>query len=240
MNEFRRLAAKIDQHMQQLAAQGVSEAHAIINRMMGYGPDLHRIWVGTSDQQLMALSREFPGFYRYARIMEEASEAERRKASRPYDGMAEFSEQHKQMGAQLLTTAATLERGYPGVSCERQSPRLPASARRAGPPASAMAVRPGSLQRLAAHAGRRTQGAGIRERGFRPPGRAHQAACRLIAGIFGGSGFVAPCTRVLSNSDSRGASCIELLTVPGQKFYAHTAASPVNWCSRLLKTTHGI
>ena len=66
MNEFRRLAAKIDQHMQQLAAQGVSEAHAIINRMMGYVPDLHRIWVGTTDQQLMALSREFPGFYRYA------------------------------------------------------------------------------------------------------------------------------------------------------------------------------
>jgi hypothetical protein len=32
MNEFRRLAAKIDQDMQQLAAQGVSEAHAIINR----------------------------------------------------------------------------------------------------------------------------------------------------------------------------------------------------------------
>ena len=31
MNEFRRLAAKIDQ----LAAQGVSEAHAIINRMLG-------------------------------------------------------------------------------------------------------------------------------------------------------------------------------------------------------------
>jgi hypothetical protein len=29
---FARLAAKIDQHMQQLAAQGVSEAHAITNR----------------------------------------------------------------------------------------------------------------------------------------------------------------------------------------------------------------
>ena len=112
MNEFRRLAAKIDQHMQQLAAQGVSEAHVIINRMMGYVPDLHKIWVGTSDQQLMALSHEFPEFYRYALIMEEASEAERRKASRPYDCMAEFSEEHKQMGAQLLTTAATLERGY--------------------------------------------------------------------------------------------------------------------------------
>ena len=112
MNEFRRLAAKIDQHMQQLAAQSVSESHAIINRMMGYVPDLHRIWVGASDQQLIALSREFPGFYHYARIMEEASEAERSKSSRAYDGMAEFSEQHKQMGAQLLTTAATLERSY--------------------------------------------------------------------------------------------------------------------------------
>lgn len=88
MSEFRRLAAKIDQHMQQLAAQGVNEAHALINRMMGHGPDLHRIWVGTSDQQLRALSREFPRFYRYARIMEEASEAERNKASRPYDWRA--------------------------------------------------------------------------------------------------------------------------------------------------------
>ena len=35
---------------------------------MGYVPDLHKIWVGTSDQQLMALSNEFPGFYRYALI----------------------------------------------------------------------------------------------------------------------------------------------------------------------------
>ena len=63
MHEFRRLAAKIDQHMQQLADQGVNEAHAIINRMIGNGPDLHRIWVGTSDQQLVALSHELPGFY---------------------------------------------------------------------------------------------------------------------------------------------------------------------------------
>jgi hypothetical protein len=98
--------------MQQLAAQGVSEAHSIINRMMGYVPDLHKIWVGTTDQQLMALSREFPGFYRYALIMEEASNAERSKASRPYDGINEFPDQLKQQSAQLLTTAATLERGY--------------------------------------------------------------------------------------------------------------------------------
>jgi hypothetical protein len=98
--------------MQQLASQGVNDGHAIINRMMGYVPDLHKIWVGTNDDQLMALSNEFPGFYRYAITMEEASEVERNKVSRPYDGMAQLSEQQKQMAAQLLTTAGTLERGY--------------------------------------------------------------------------------------------------------------------------------
>ena len=112
MNEFRRLAAKIDQHMQQLAAQGVNDAQAILHRMIGYAPDLHKIWVGTTDDQLIALSNEFPGFYRYALIMEEACEAERNKVSRPYDGMAQFPEQYKQRAAQLLATAATLERGY--------------------------------------------------------------------------------------------------------------------------------
>ena len=112
MNEFRRLAAKMDQHMQQLAAQGVNDAPAILHRMMGYAPELHRIWVGTTDDQLLALSREFPGFYRYARIMEEAFEAERQKRARPYDDLAPLSEPYQQQGADLLTTAATLERGY--------------------------------------------------------------------------------------------------------------------------------
>jgi hypothetical protein len=69
--------------------------------------------LGRNDRRsLIALSNEFPGFYRYAFIMEEASEAERNKASRPYDGMAQLPEPHKQRAAQLLTTAATLERGY--------------------------------------------------------------------------------------------------------------------------------
>ena len=83
----------------------------------------------------MALSREFAGFYRYAPIMEEAPKAEHRKASRPYDGMAEFSEQYKHMGAQLLATATTLERrGHQHVSCKKKSPGLPSSARRTAPP----------------------------------------------------------------------------------------------------------
>ena len=98
--------------MQLLTDKGVNADHEIINRMMGYVGDLQAIWDGTTDEQLIILSKEFPGFYRYALAMEEAFEAERNKASREYDGMAQFSEQHKQMGAPLLTTAATLERGY--------------------------------------------------------------------------------------------------------------------------------
>lgn len=35
MNDFRRLAAKLDPHMQLLSSQGINDAHAIINRMMG-------------------------------------------------------------------------------------------------------------------------------------------------------------------------------------------------------------
>lgn len=112
MNEFRRLATKIDQHMQQLAAERVSDAPAIINRMMGYGPDLHKIWVGASDGQLMALCAEFQGFYRYARLMEQASEAERNRPSRPYDDLIPLPEQFKKQGLELLTVAASLERGY--------------------------------------------------------------------------------------------------------------------------------
>lgn len=112
MNEFRRIATKIDQHLQQLSARGVSDSQAIINRMMGYAPDLHKIWVETYDSRLMALSSEFPEFYRYALIMEEAFKAERKRESRPYDHMTPLSEKFKQLEGQLLTTAATLERGY--------------------------------------------------------------------------------------------------------------------------------
>lgn len=112
MNEFRRLAEKIDRQMQQLADHRINDAPTIIHRMMAYVPDLHKIWVGTSDEQLIALSNEFPRFYRYAVIMEDASEAERRKASRPYDDLPQLSEPYQQQAVQLLSTAATLESGY--------------------------------------------------------------------------------------------------------------------------------
>ncbi len=159
MNEFRRMAAKMDLHMRQLSAQGVNDRQVIIDRMMGYVPELHAIWTGTSDDQIVALCNEFSEFHRYARIMEEASEAERNKPSRPYDGMAPFSEQDKQLAARLLTTAATLERGY--QMFRKSGSQL--QSQRDGRVVSAMAFRCGQFQKLLTCAGRRTQGAGVRE-----------------------------------------------------------------------------
>lgn len=109
--------------MQLLAAQGVTEPHQVINRMMGYTPELHQIWTGTTDKELMALTREYPGFYRYALIMETAFEQESQKPTRPYAGQPEFSAANKLTLEKLLTTAATLERGY--LAC--QNTVLPAS-----------------------------------------------------------------------------------------------------------------
>ena len=112
MTDFRRMAAKMEQHMQQLEASGVTEPHQVIDRMMGYTPELHQIWTGTSDRELMALAQDYPGFYRYAVIMETAFEQERQKPSRPYDGLPELSTANKHAMEKILTTAATLERGY--------------------------------------------------------------------------------------------------------------------------------
>ncbi|MFW5393211.1 transposase [Yersinia sp. 2544 StPb PI] len=112
MVDFRRMAAKMDQHMQQLDVRGIKEPHLVINHMMGYTPELHQIWTGSTDKELMALTQEYPGFYHYALIMETAFEQESQKASRSYDGMTELSDTNKKVMEKILTTATTLERGY--------------------------------------------------------------------------------------------------------------------------------
>lgn len=114
MQDFRRMAAAMDQRARQLAAEGV-RGPELINRMMGHLLDLHRIWTGTSDRQLIALSNEYPGFYQYASMMEEAAEAERKKPYAPYRGLPQLPEALKPMLANLLTNAATLEREYQTV-----------------------------------------------------------------------------------------------------------------------------
>ena len=78
----RQLAAAMDLRVRQLADEGVPRS-AIIERMAGYVVDLGKIWNSTTDEQLAALCREYPGFHTYAELMEEAAEAERQKPARP-------------------------------------------------------------------------------------------------------------------------------------------------------------
>src|SRR5260370_28731393 len=94
-----------------------------MERMGGDLRELHRIWVGTSDHQLATLCNDFPGFSRYASLMEEAADAERRKASRPYDDVPELHDSLKDAMAALLVTAATLERSYQeALDADKSSP----------------------------------------------------------------------------------------------------------------------
>jgi hypothetical protein len=104
----------MDLRMAQLVAEGVPVS-AVLDRMAGHLPDLHRMWTATTDDQLVMLCREYPGFHRYAALMEEAAEAERRKPARPYDDLPELPDALKEQLLALLSTATKLERDYQAV-----------------------------------------------------------------------------------------------------------------------------
>lgn len=114
MSECRQLAAAMDLRMRQLEAEGVPDS-AVLERMTGHILELHKIWTSTTDDELIMLSREYPGFYHYAALMEDAAEAERQKPARSYDGLPEFPDALKEPMSALLGTAARLERDYQAV-----------------------------------------------------------------------------------------------------------------------------
>ena len=91
MKELRLLAATMDVRMRQLETEGVSGPE-IVNRMAGHLQDLNRIWTSTSDEELQGLCLEFPGFFRYASIMEDAFEADRKNPASPYRDVQAFPE----------------------------------------------------------------------------------------------------------------------------------------------------
>ena len=114
VTDYRQLAAAMDLRMRQLAEEGVPRS-AIIERMTGYVIDLGKIWNATTDEQLAALCRDYPGFHTYAELMEEAAEAERQKPARPYDDLPALPDALKEQLSSLLGTAAKLERDYQSV-----------------------------------------------------------------------------------------------------------------------------
>jgi len=123
MKDFRRMAAVMDERVRQLTDNGVMGAE-LIHLMVGHLPDLQRIWTGTNDRQLAILCQDYPGFYRYASLMEEAAEAERANPREKFRDLPELDDSLKPLLAALLTDAATLERCYQSLIDDRNRPGL--------------------------------------------------------------------------------------------------------------------
>ena len=111
--EVRKLAASMDQRVRQLTATAPSISdRALIDQMLGFLPGLNQIWTTTSDDTLANLCGEYPGFYRYAKAMEEAFEAQRKNPGANLIGsdIEELPDSVKPLVAQVMTQGATLER----------------------------------------------------------------------------------------------------------------------------------
>jgi hypothetical protein len=118
VNKERKLAAAIDLRVQQLEAKGLDDT-ALLEQMIGHILDLQWLWSTVSDEQLAFLCREYPGLYRYGMLMEEAAEAESKKAKTAYGHLPELPDSVKPTVAQLLTDGATLERGLQTILNEQ-------------------------------------------------------------------------------------------------------------------------
>ncbi|PJG46397.1 hypothetical protein VVT58_24300 (plasmid) [Sphingobium sp. SJ10-10] len=112
MIDASRIAAAINLRVRQLEAQGITGI-ALADHMIGHMQDLHGIYGTASDRTLGDLCDRFPGFERYARIMEEMSERNQAMLAsdnHPHGELPELPERLKAKLVHVLHAAAELER----------------------------------------------------------------------------------------------------------------------------------
>jgi hypothetical protein len=135
MPDASQIAAAINLRVRQLEAQGMTGI-ALANHMIGHMQDLHRIYNTTSDRTLCDLCCRFPGFERYARLMEEVSEqnqAMMAAGAHPYGDLPELPEPLKASLLHVMHAAAELESEFQAAiddGREDQAERLTAMRRR--------------------------------------------------------------------------------------------------------------
>ncbi len=113
--EENRVASAINQHVLQLEAKGIT-GNALLEHLVGHILDLQRLWSTVSDETLIRLCQRYPGLRRYGLLMEEAAQAENKKASTAgHSHLAQLPESVKPTVAQLLSLGASLERGLQAV-----------------------------------------------------------------------------------------------------------------------------
>jgi hypothetical protein len=114
MPDASRIADAINLRVRQLEAQGITGI-ALANYMIGHMQDLHSIYTTASDRTLRDLCRRFPGFERYARLMEEVSEQNQAMVAagtHPYGDLPELPEPLKASLIHVMRGAAELEREF--------------------------------------------------------------------------------------------------------------------------------
>ena len=108
------IAAAINLRVRQLEAQGVTGI-GLANHMIGHMHDLQEIYDTASDRTLRDLCRRFPGFERYARLMEEVSEQNQTMTAagtHPYGDLPELPAPLKTSLLHVMRSAAELEREF--------------------------------------------------------------------------------------------------------------------------------
>jgi hypothetical protein len=111
MSANRRIAAGIDQRVRQLAGQHLSDS-ALVDQMVAYMADLQALWNSTTDEELDVLCEEYPGFVRYATVMENLSKALRTGVGIPAQvkQLPPLPESMREPIQRLLTEGAAIER----------------------------------------------------------------------------------------------------------------------------------
>ena len=111
MKDNQQIAAAIDLRVRQLSVQNLSDS-ALIEQMLGYMADLQQLWTSTTDEDLAALCRKYPGFVRYATLMENLSETMRTGVGVPahIKELAPLPDAFKQALIKLMSDSAELER----------------------------------------------------------------------------------------------------------------------------------
>ena len=134
MQDANQIAAAINLRVRQLEAQGIT-GMALANHMLGHMQDLHGIYNTASDRTLHDLCRRFPGFKRYARLMEEVSERNQAMVAagtHPHADLPELPEPLKASLVQVMRAAADLEREFEAAGTDgrdKQAERLTAMRR---------------------------------------------------------------------------------------------------------------
>ena len=112
MTDASQIANAINLRVHQLEAQGIT-GMALANHMMGHMQDLYGIYNTATDQALRDLCDRFPGFERYASMMEEISEQNEAMmvaGRHPYGDLPELPEPLKAKLIHVMSAAAKLER----------------------------------------------------------------------------------------------------------------------------------